>query len=118
MKPTKKLEKYSVAKVGLYQMKCRLGMLKIFKITEMNKKIIGYILFVLSFAMWFVPAFISFFSLAAKQIAIIVTTSIIAGEVFFVLSLIILGKAFWLKIKRWFYFSWLKFSRKIRGKIF
>jgi hypothetical protein len=86
-------------------------------IFKMNKKIIGYILFGLSFIMWLVPAYIGFFNLSAKQVAIIITVAIVAGEVFFVLSILILGKQFWNKIKRILKLYWYRFLRVLKPKL-
>jgi hypothetical protein len=72
----------------------------------MNKKIIGYILFGLSFCMWLVPTFIGFLHLPAKQVAIWITTAIVLGEVFFLLSIVLLGKAFLRRLKYCLKKSW------------
>jgi hypothetical protein len=84
------------------------------KLNQMKnvKKIIGYIFFGLSFVMWLVPAFVGFFSLPTKVVAFIITGAIVMGEVFFIVSIILLGKEFWNKIKRIFRFYWIKLSRK------
>jgi hypothetical protein len=83
----------------------------------MNKKIIGYILFALSLIMWLVPICVGFFNLPAKQVAIIITAAIVAGEVFFVLSVLILGKQFWNKIKRFLKLYWYRFLRIMKHKL-
>jgi hypothetical protein len=83
----------------------------------MNKKIIGYILFGLSYIMWLVPVFVGFFNLPAKQVAIIITAAIVAGEVFFVLSILILGKEFWNKIKRFLKLYWYRFLRILKPNL-
>jgi hypothetical protein len=81
----------------------------------MNKKIIGYILFVLSFLMWLFPLFIKLFNLPIAQMAFLITLLIVLGEVFFVLSLVILGKAFWNNIKRFVKINWKWYWRKIHN---
>jgi hypothetical protein len=81
----------------------------------MNRRIIGYIFFGLSFIMWLVPICVGFFGLSAKNTAIAVTAAIVAGEVCFVVSLLILGKAFWTKIKRFGKVYWWKVGRFFRG---
>jgi hypothetical protein len=79
----------------------------------MNKKIIGYVLFGLAFCMWIFPAFIGLINLPTKEKAILLTTIIILGEVFFVLSIIFLGKEFLLKMKHFFLVRWRWIFRKI-----
>jgi hypothetical protein len=79
----------------------------------MNKKTIGYILFVLSFLMWLFPLFIKLLNLPITQIVFLITLVVILGEVFFVLSLVLLGKAFWNKIKRFVKVKWKWYWRKI-----
>lgn len=79
----------------------------------MNKKIIGYILFGLACLMWIFPAFIGLFNLLTKEKAILLTTIIVLGEVFFVLSIVFLGKEFLLKIKHFFMICWRWILRKI-----
>ncbi len=66
------------------------------------KKIIGYPLFILSFAAWAVIVILPFFELTKVQIASFTTILLIAGEVFFWLSLVLLGKEFWTNIKAFF----------------
>lgn len=72
----------------------------------MNKRIIGYILFGLSFCMWLVPTVIGFFNLPNEKLAVWITIAIILGEVFFVLSIALLGKEFLRAIKHFFKKNW------------
>ena len=63
------------------------------------KKIIGYILLVLSFVFWAVIALLPFLELSKGQIAGATTSLIIAGEGAFLASIALLGKETWGYIK-------------------
>lgn len=78
----------------------------------MDKKIIGYILLGLASLMWILPLFIGFIDLPTKQKAILLTTIIIFGEGFFVLSIIFLGKEFVQNIKYFLKIWWRWLLRK------
>jgi hypothetical protein len=80
----------------------------------MNKKIIGYIFFGLACCMWIFPAFIGLINLPTKEKAILLTTIVILGEVFFVLSIMFLGKTFLQKIKHYFVVLWRWILLKFR----
>ncbi len=73
-------------------------------------KIIGYILLLLSCLIWGLIFIIPWFDFSKSQIAVITTVLIIAGEIFFYVSMIILGKSFFDKIK-----NKLKFWRTKRN---
>ena len=62
-------------------------------------KIIGYILLLLSCLIWGLIFIIPWFDFSKSQIAVITTVLIIAGEILFYVSMIILGKSFFDKIK-------------------
>jgi len=62
-------------------------------------KIIGYILLLISCLSFLMTLIVPLFGFSKIQIAGIVTGLIIAGEILFYLSLIILGKSFYTKIK-------------------
>ena len=62
-------------------------------------KITGYILLVISCLLFIMIPVVPWFDLSASKIAGITTVLIIAGEVFFYLSLFILGKSFFDKFK-------------------
>jgi hypothetical protein len=62
-------------------------------------KIIGYILLLLSCSIWGLIFIIPWFDFSKNQIAVITTILIIAGEILFYVSMIILGKSFFDKIK-------------------
>lgn len=66
------------------------------------KKTLGYILFILSFVVWGVIALLPFLEITKVQVASFTTILLIAGEVFFWLSLLLLGKDFMSKIKAFF----------------
>ncbi len=66
------------------------------------KKFFGYILFVLSFVAWGVIALLPFLEITKVQVASFTTILLIVGEVFFWLSLVLLGKEFWTNIKAFF----------------
>ena len=63
------------------------------------KKIIGYCLFIFSFITWAGIAILPFFNVSIALAAAITTGLIIAGEITFYLSIILLGKEFFIKIK-------------------
>lgn len=60
---------------------------------------IGYILLLISFVSFLSILIVPWIGFSKVQIAGITTGLIIAGEVLFYLSLFILGKSFWAKIK-------------------
>jgi hypothetical protein len=62
-------------------------------------KIIGYILLLISCLLFLLILIVPWFGFSKIQIAEIITGLIIAGEILFYLSLIILGKSFYEKIK-------------------
>ncbi|MBS9781954.1 MAG: transporter suffix domain-containing protein [Gammaproteobacteria bacterium] len=66
------------------------------------KKTLGYILFILSFVAWGVIALLPFLEITKVQVASFTTMLLIAGEVFFWLSLLLLGKDFMSKMKAFF----------------
>jgi len=63
------------------------------------KKLAGYIIFGLSCILWLFILVIPWFDFTKAQIAGITTGLVIAGEVTFYLSIFILGKSFYQKIK-------------------
>jgi len=71
-------------------------------------KIIGYSILLLSCLLWGLILIIPWMDFSKKEIAGIMTILIIAGEITFYLSIIILGKSILVKIK-----SKLMFWRKI-----
>ena len=62
-------------------------------------KIIGYILLLLSCLMWGLIFITPWLDFSKSQIAVITTVLIIAGEILFYVSIIIIGKSFFDKIK-------------------
>lgn len=62
-------------------------------------KTIGYIIFVISCISFLMILIVPLFGLSKVHLAEITTALIIVGEVFFYLSLFILGKSFYNKIK-------------------
>lgn len=68
-------------------------------------RITGYILFAISTISWLLIFAIPWFGYSKGQIAGIITGLVITGEVTFYLSIVILGKSFWEKIKSWFRFK-------------
>jgi hypothetical protein len=63
------------------------------------KKKLGYALLALSFVPWAMIALLPFLELSAGQIAAATTALIIAGECLFYISIVLLGKEVWEKIK-------------------
>jgi hypothetical protein len=63
------------------------------------KKKVGYALLVLSFVPWGMIALLPFLELSAGQIAAATTALIIAGECLFYISIVLLGREAWQKIK-------------------
>jgi hypothetical protein len=82
----------------------------------MNKKIIGHVLFGLACCMWILPVFIGLINLPTKEKAILLTTIVVLGEVFFILSIMFLGKEFLQKIKHFLKLWWRRILRKLRKK--
>jgi hypothetical protein len=62
-------------------------------------KIIGYLLLAISCVLFIMIPVVPWFDFSKSQIAVISTVLIIAGEVLFYLSLFILGRSFFDKIK-------------------
>lgn len=65
-------------------------------------KTFGYILFVICCVAWLLILVIPWLGYSKGQVAGIITGLIIIGEITFYVSLLLLGKAFWEKIKGWF----------------
>jgi len=63
------------------------------------KKKLGYTLLILSFVPWGMIALLPFLDLSVGQIAAATTALIIAGECFFYLSIVLLGREAWEKVK-------------------
>jgi hypothetical protein len=76
------------------------------------KKIIGYILFVISFLAWAAIAILPFFDLSIAMASAITTALIISGEIAFYVSIVLLGKEFFIKIKN--YFKNINLIKKIK----
>jgi len=70
-------------------------------------KIIGYIILVVSCFLFILIPVIPWFGFSAKQIAGITAVLLVSGEITFYLSLIILGRSFYNKLK-----SKLKFWKR------
>lgn len=66
------------------------------------KKFWGYLLFILSFVVSGVIALLPFLEITTAQTATFTTILLILGEVFFWISLLLLGKDFINKIKAFF----------------
>ena len=77
------------------------------------KTIFGYFLFVLSFVAWAAIALLPFFDLSIAIASAITTGLIIAGEVAFYVSIVMLGKEFLIKIKN--YFKNINLIKKIKN---
>jgi len=63
------------------------------------KKVLGYICLFLSFVTWGVIAILPFLDISKGEVAAATTFLIISGEVLFLVSLALLGKEVWHKIK-------------------
>jgi hypothetical protein len=70
-------------------------------------KISGYVILIISCVLWGMIAIIPFLGYSKKEIAGIIAALIIAGEITFYLSIIILGKSILAKLKSLFLF-WKK----------
>ncbi len=66
------------------------------------KKMIGYILFILSFVVWGIIALLPFLDITKVQVASFTTILLIVGEILFWSSLLFLGKDFMQKLKEIF----------------
>jgi len=74
--------------------------------SENMKKAIGYSLFVLSFITWGAIAVVPFLDLSIGMATAYTTGLLIIGEIAFFLSMILLGKDFLMKIKKF----WVKLN--------
>jgi hypothetical protein len=81
-----------------------------------NKKVIGCLFFGLACCMWILPFCLGFIDLPNTQKAVLLTVVVVLGEVFFVLSIIFLGKPFWEKIKWKTRLYWRFFITKLKPK--
>ena len=77
-------------------------MKKIIFFNSYTTKIIGYVLFTMSFLIWGALFILPFFIKDLSKIIAVNTILFIISEGSFVLSILILGKAFWQKIKSFF----------------
>jgi len=72
-------------------------------------RFIGYLLFFSSFIIWgsiaFFPLLHSYAHLSYAHIASLALATYLFTEVIFILSLMILGKTFYAKVKQWFLFK-------------
>ena len=66
------------------------------------KKIVGYILLSYSTITWIIISTLPFFNISIIGIVKITTLLIITGEISFIISIILLGKEAWIKIKNYF----------------
>lgn len=66
------------------------------------KRIVGYVLFIFSFVTWGLITLLPFSGLTTGSASIAAGALFISGETAFWLSLILLGKEFWTRIKSWF----------------
>jgi hypothetical protein len=71
-------------------------------------KLTGYILLFVSAISFLLILVIPWFGFSKGEIAGIITVLIIVGEITFYLSIFILGKSFWVKIKSFFRFRKIK----------
>ncbi len=71
-------------------------------------KTIGYILFLISCLAFMMILIVPWIGFSKIQIAVIMTGLVIVSEACFYISLIILGKTFWIKIKSKFRFLKVK----------
>ena len=63
------------------------------------KKALGYICLVLSFLVWGIIAALPFIDISKGEVAAATTFLIISGEVLFLISIALLGRDVWDKIK-------------------
>ena len=63
------------------------------------KKLLGYICLVLSFVAWGIIIALPFIDVSKGEVAAATTFLIISGEVLFLISIALLGKEVWEKIK-------------------
>ncbi|MDN3692260.1 transporter suffix domain-containing protein [Chryseobacterium tructae] len=64
------------------------------------KKTLGFIFFAITIICWIGAPILPFTDIPNK--AIVTTTVVIVGEVFFLSAIALLGKEYWGKIKQWF----------------
>jgi hypothetical protein len=77
-------------------------MKKIMRLNSNTIKIIGYVLFAISFLIWGVIFILPFFIKDVPKVIAVNAVLFIMSEGSFVLSIVILGKDFWQKIKLFF----------------
>ncbi len=63
------------------------------------KKVLGFIFFGITILCWVGAPILPFTDIPNK--AIVTTTVVVVGEVFFVSAIALLGKEYWVRIKQW-----------------
>ncbi|MDQ6969505.1 MAG: transporter suffix domain-containing protein [Mariprofundus sp.] len=63
------------------------------------KRLLGLVLFYLSWLLWGVILIVPFMLVELDRLAVLTTSLIVAAEICFALSILLLGKAFYLAIK-------------------
>lgn len=84
---------------------------------KFNKKTIGFIVLGFACIIWIITPLVGFFDLTGKQLAIFLPILIVLGEVLFLVSITLLGKEYWLKVKGFLKEKWSKLISYFREKV-
>ena len=83
---------------------------------KFNKKTIGFIVLGFACIIWIITPLVGFFDLTGKQLAIFLPILIVLGEVLFLVSITLLGKEYWLKMKAFVKAKWRDLALYFKGK--
>ena len=79
-----------------------------------NKKTIGFIALGFACIIWVITPLIGFFNLTNKQLSIYLPILIVSGEVLFLISIALLGKEYWIKVKDFMKAKWQQFKSNFK----
>ena len=82
---------------------------------DFNKKIIGFVVLVFACIIWVITPLIGFFNLTTKQLSIYLPLLIVSGEVLFLITIALLGKEYWIKVKDFMKAKWQQFKSNFKS---
>lgn len=81
---------------------------------DYNKKIIGFIVLGFACIIWIITPLVGFLNLSANQLSIYLPSLVVAGEVFFLMAITLLGKEYSVKIKEFIKSKWQNFKSSFK----
>ena len=82
---------------------------------DFNKKIIGFVVLGFACIIWVITPLIGFFNLTTKQLSIYLPLLIVSGEVLFLITIALLGKEYWIKVKDFMKAKWQQFKSNFKS---